>query len=127
MSLRVQAREDARSFLNERSEFGWPILVRNPSGLAVQLCGFSTDIGETIDPDTGQAVSGRRASVALHIADCMCSGLQDIPRGIADSGSKPWIVTFDDILGKPHDFKVLETLPDRAIGIVVCMLEIYLK
>jgi hypothetical protein len=126
VSLRTQARNDARAFLNARSEFAWPISVRNPSGLAVQLCGYSNDIGETIDPDTGQAVSGRRASVALHIADCMCSGLQDIPRGISDPGSKPWIVTFDDILGHPHTFKVMETMPDRTIGIVVCMLEIYL-
>jgi len=32
---------------------------------------------------------------------------------------------FDDINGHSHTFKVSEAMPDRAIGIVTCMLETY--
>ncbi len=37
----------------------------------------------------------------------------------------PWVVRFDDINGKPYVFKVVESRPDRTIGVVVCMLESY--
>ena len=124
MSLRSQACADALTFLGDTNHFGWPIQVRDPSGLAVQLVGYSNDVHETIDPDTGQAVSGRQASVALHIATLKANGL-DLPIGIEDGAIKPWVIRFNDILGVAHTFKVMEALPDRAIGIVVCMLETY--
>lgn len=124
MSLRAQARQDAVSFLENTSEFGWPVTVTDPDGLTLALTGFHTDIGQTIDPDTGQAVAGRLASIALPI--CRFTDAQmDVPRGIEDSASKPWVIQVTDIVGGTHVFKVSEALPDKAIGVVVCFLETY--
>jgi len=124
MSLREQAAADLTTIVEDTDGFGWPITVTAPDGTSADLVGLSSDIAQTIDPDTGQAVSGRHAHVFLRLSSLTTAGL-GIPRGIADAGSDPWVVTFDDIDGTEHSFKVMEALPDRAIGGVVCLLEAY--
>jgi hypothetical protein len=49
----------------------------------------------------------------------------ELPKGIADSGSKPWIVEFLDINGLSYKFKVSQSDPDRGMGIVTMTLEAY--
>jgi hypothetical protein len=122
VGLRAQAATDLQAILE--GEDSWPITVTDPSGTTAALTCLSTDIGLTIDPETGVAVSGRHAEAAIALATLDAAGL-GIPRGIADTSGKPWIVTFDDILGTPHTFKVRSTLPDRALGLVRCVLEHY--
>lgn len=127
MGLRTIAEQDLGVILEDSGTgFGWPITVTDPSGNSGTgpLTGFSDDIAQIIDPDTGQAVSGRLASVALRISSLTAAGLA-LPRGIADSGSKPWVIEFDDINGNPYKFKVSQSNPDRALGLVTCLLELY--
>lgn len=125
MSLREQAAADLQAFVEDAAGgFGWPITLTSPSGESYELTGLSTDIGQTIDPQTGMAVVGRQGSVALPTRRLQALGV-DLPRGIADSGSKPWTVRFDDIGGSSHLYKVSEALPDRAVGLVTCLLEVY--
>lgn len=125
MSLRQLAETDLGLILEDGSTgFGWPITITDPAGNTGTLTGFSDDIAQIIDPDTGQAVSGRLASVALRISSLALQGLT-LPRGIADAGSKPWIIEFDDINGNAFKFKVSESNPDRALGLVTCLLELY--
>lgn len=127
MGLRTIAEQDLGVILEDSDTgFGWPITVTDPSGNSGTgpLTGFSDDIAQIIDPDTGQAVSGRLASVALRISSLTAAGLT-LPRGIADSGSKPWVIEFDDINGNPYKFKVSQSNPDRALGLVTCLLELY--
>lgn len=125
MSLRELAESDLGIILEDSvTGFGWPIKITDPSNTSAVLTGFSDDISQIIDPDTGQAVSGRLASVALRISSLMAAGL-GLPRGVADSGSKPWIITFDDISGNAYTFKVAQSNPDRALGVVTCLLELY--
>ncbi len=125
MGLRAQAAADLRAITeDDTAGFGWPITITDPAGNDAVIVGLANDIGTTIDPDTGQAVTGRTASIAVSLASLAEASL-DIPKSIADSTSKPWIVTFDDIAGESHTFKVREALPDRALGIVVCLLEAY--
>lgn len=125
MSLRQLAQQDNAAILgDESSGFGWPIQITAPDGTVGAFTGFSNDIAQVIDPDTGQAVSGRRASVVIHLADFISQEM-DFPRGIADSGSKPWVVSFNDIIGTSHTFKVQESSPDRAIGSTILLLEAY--
>ena len=100
--------------------FGWPITLTSPAGAQQILTGFSNDISQIIDPDTGQAVSGRVASIAIRI-----SSLTELPVGIADSVSKPWLATFDDINGNSFTFKIAQSNPDRALGVLTCILELY--
>lgn len=125
MGLRQQAEADLAFILEDDvGGFGYSITLTDPSGLTDTFTGFSDDIAQVIDPDTGQAVSGRLASVALRISSLYAAGFK-LPKGIADTGSKPWTVAFNDINGRAHTFKISESNPDRAVGIVVCLLEAY--
>lgn len=125
MGLRNTAESDLGAILEDSvTGFGWAITVTSPAGVSASLTGFSDDISQVIDPDTGQAVSGRLASVALRISSLTSHGL-GLPRGIADSASKPWVIDFLDINGNPFKFKVQQSNPDRALGLVICILELY--
>lgn len=126
MGLRELAEQDLGAIIEDSAYgFGWSITLTDPAGLTdPNLIGFSDDISQVIDPDTGQLVSGRLASVALRISSLLTAGFT-LPRGIADQSSKPWVVTFNDINGTSHTFKVRQADPDRALGLIVCILEGY--
>lgn len=124
MSLRQQAAADLLTILEDSDGFGWDITVRNPSGTELAMKGFSTDIGQSIDPNTGVPVASRQASVALPIARLLEAN-HGVPTNITDKGSKPWLVTFDDVHGRSATFKVSNAMPDTALGVVVCLLEAY--
>jgi hypothetical protein len=125
MGLRDLAEADLGRILEDaETGFGYPITLTDPLGKVLRLVGFSNDIAQVIDPDTGQIVSGRSASVALRVSTIIAAGL-DLPRGIANSSSKPWVVEFDDLLGTPHKFKVFQSNPDRTIGMITLILESY--
>ncbi|MCH9712754.1 MAG: hypothetical protein K0U20_09040 [Proteobacteria bacterium] len=126
MGLREQIEADNRAILNDGAfGFGYSITLTDPTGNAQPLTGFSNDISQLIDPDTGQAVSGRVASAALNINDILTAGFTELPKSIADSASKPWLITFDDINGNTNTFKISQSNPDRTIGMIVCILEFY--
>lgn len=124
MGLRETFVADAREFLNDRDEgFGWDVTVVAPDATEANLTGFTADIGTTIEPETGEMVSGRRASVALHILDLQDADL-GIPVNVPDAAGMPWVVRFLDFDGVTlRSYKVIDTMPDRAIGVVVCILE----
>jgi hypothetical protein len=126
MGLREIAEQDLGAIIEDDVHgFGWTISVTDPAGVNVpDLVGFSDDIAQLIDPDTGQAVSGRLASCALRISSLVAAGL-GLPQGVADAGIKPWLVAFLDINGNAYTFKVAQSNPDRALGIVTCVLETY--
>lgn len=124
MGLRDLAAADCKSIVEDASGFGWPLTVTSPDGVVAALVALSTDIGLSIDPDTGTAVTGRRASVAISIASLLAA-FGALPRAIADGSGKPWLIRFADIHGSPHTFKIRETAPDRAIGLLLCWLEWY--
>ena len=125
MGLREIAEADLGVILEDGIYgFGYSITVTDPAGTVKPFRGFSNDISQIIDPDTGQAVSGRLASVALRISSLVAAGLS-LPVGISDAKSKPWLIAFDDINGNAFKFKVSQSNPDRTIGIVTCLLELY--
>lgn len=124
--LRELAEKDLGAILEDGvAGFGWPITVTSPDGTVGNLTGFSNDISQIIDPDTGQPVSGRAASVALRITALALAGLT-IPVSIADTTGQPWRIEFNDINGNPYQFKVAQSNPDRALGLVTCLLEAYI-
>ncbi len=106
------------------SGFAHKITLIDPEGAENLLEGFSNDIAQAVDPDTGQIVSGRSVSVAISIKQFTEKGLK-LPVGIAESVNKPWIVEFNDLCGLPARFKVMQSNPDRSIGLVTCLLEFY--
>ena len=125
MDLRTQVERDLSFTLEDDvTGFGWAITVTDPAGTSKPLVGSSKDISQLIDPDTGVVVSGRLATVTIRISSLVAQGFA-LPQAIADSAAKPWLVAFDDINGNAYTFKVAESDPDRAVGVVVCVLEAY--
>lgn len=126
MSLLDIAQADTRSILND-SEMGVGVDIRltTPGGISRTFTGWSNDIALLVDPDTGQAVSGRMATIALSLLDLAECNIP-IPEAIPDRNSKPWLVSYDDRLGNSYEFKVVETHPDRTLAVVTCTLEMYI-
>lgn len=130
MNLRQLAEADLAVTLEDNSNgFGWPIKVTDPDGFvnSKPLYGMSNDIGLMIDPDTGTAISGRFATVTLRISSLISAGFSTLPRNISDKNLKPWLMSFDDINGNNHVFKVKSSMPDRGLGILSVTLEAYKK
>lgn len=124
MGLRNQAENDLSFILEDASGgFGWPITLISPTSVTQNLTGFSDDISQLIDPDTGQAVSGRLASCALRMSTLDLS--EGMPQAVADTTGKPWVVQFNDILGNAHQFRIAQSNPDRALGVLTLILEAY--
>lgn len=122
MTLRFLATDDLNAITT--MDFNMPIVVTNPAGMTKTVQGFTNDIARIIDPDTGQIVSGRLATVAISIRSLTAQGL-GLPQGIEDMAIKPWVVMFSDVDANEYTFKVLASNPDRALGIVTCELEFY--
>lgn len=126
MGLREQAAADLKIILEDSAAgFGMVIRLIDPAGRDASLTGFTTDVFQGLDPETGVQVSGRIASVALSIKAIRDAGFPNLPRGVGEQSEKPWIVEFDDAAGVLHRFKVSEAMPDRAIGIITARLEAY--
>ena len=125
MSLKSTAETDAGIILNDDVYgFGCSITLIDPSDLSIDLVGFSNDIHELIDPDPGQSVSSRRASVALYIRDIESNDVI-LPYNIPESDSRPYRMKFIDSNNHEHEFKVIEAHPDRGLGIITCLLGLY--
>lgn len=122
MGLRAQAALDARAILENSGVdgFGCPVVLTSPAGVATSLTGSVTDVADSLDPETGVSVTARRASVVLALA-----ALPALPAAVPDGSSRPWLVAYDDIAGNPTLWKVADVRPDRAIGVVVLLLEGY--
>lgn len=125
MNLRELAEQDLAHIVeNDDTGFGWPITLTDPAGNSGTFTGLSDDIAQVIDPETGQAVSGRQASIALRISTLMSQGFA-MPQGIADAATRPWVVELQDVNGNPYKFKISESNPDRGLGLITCLLEVY--
>jgi len=124
MGLREEAAADFHAITTDADDFGWPITVTDPAGASQPLVGFANDISQAIDPETGQIVSGRFATIALSIRALTAAGL-GLPVGISDSKTTPWTVQFTDPSLNAFLFKVSKTDPDRSIESVVCFLELF--
>ena len=119
-NLYAQAAADTKAILEDSaSGFGVPMVLTNPDGVTQNITGHAADIGNTIDPETGQNISGRIVHVSLP-TESLTIGR---PRGVPDEGSSPWLVELQ-LPGEeqPQTFKIFESMPDR-VGIIVCFCE----
>jgi len=122
MSLRETATADLNNIL--AAEFARDITITDPDDNSAVVKGFTNDVAQVIDPETGQLVSGRIATIAIALRELTAAGLE-IPEGIEDTTKKPWRINFEDMDGAEYHFKVFASNPDRALGVVTCELEIY--
>lgn len=124
MSLLDEAAADLREILTDvDGGFAVPLVLVSPNGEQLQLNGLANNIGTSIDPETGQAVLGQQATIAISIADIEAEGVE-LPRGTADKNSRPWVVRLTLPTGGEQKFKISATAPD-LLGCLVCHLEEY--
>lgn len=124
MSLLDIAHLDLIEIINDTETGGGLCTITSPSGESHEFMALSNDIHLSIDPGTGQYVTGRQSSVAVLISALMAVGFEGI-RGIANKSSRPWVVDTVDVNGIPGRFKVSETNPDKSIGLSTLFLELY--
>ena len=124
MSLRGTAHADLIEIMNDTETGGDLCTIISPEGRSENFRTLSNDIHLSIDPGTGETVTGRQCSVAVLISELMAAGFSGI-RGIADLKSKPWVVETTDVNGIQGKFKVAEHHPDNSAGLMILFLEIY--
>lgn len=127
MGLRELAEQDLVQIVEDRDHgFGFNIALKNPAGTSLPFVGLSSDIAVMINPETGQAVSGRHAHVALRLTTLRAAPIGfGFPTAVREETSKPWTVEFTSIDGVLHKFKVYDVNVDRALGLVILVLEKY--
>lgn len=130
MNLRDQARQDLAFTLSDDVEgFGWPMVLIDQDGAELPLVGQSGDIAILIDPDTGTAIAGRTAHFALQISQINAAveagTISGFPEGINEADLKPWKIRFDDLEGATYTFKIVQTFPDRTLGLLSGLLGVY--
>ncbi|MFW6031052.1 MAG: hypothetical protein ACOC9T_00555 [Myxococcota bacterium] len=123
MSLRDEAAADLRAILEDTEGLAVAVTVTSPEGTQAELSGLVADIGQTTDPETGQLVVGRQASVALPVPGLSAAGL-GTPRLVPEGSKRPWLVRWTGQDGVERTFKVVQVLPDE-LGVVTCILEAY--
>jgi hypothetical protein len=124
MNLRELAEADLAITLEDGlTGFGWPVTLTTPAGVQVNVTAQSNDISLMVDPQTGVLVSGRQASATVRISTLYAQGVSALPFGEPRRGAKPWLAQFNDINGQSFTFKVVNGEPDRALGVIVLLLE----
>ncbi|MCK9556234.1 hypothetical protein M0R36_10550 [bacterium] len=98
--------------------------ITAPDGSTAVVLGFTSDIHLSVDPGTGELVSGCKASVSVLISDLEDAGFGAI-HSVADSSSRPWLITMADSKGTETVYKVVETNPDRSVGLMLIFLGEY--
>ena len=75
-----------------------------------------TDIGQLVDPNTGQPVSGRLASIVFRLSSRVPVFGSRIPEGVPQNSARPWIIGYGG-----NEYDVRRSAPDRTIGVVMCI------
>ena len=119
-NLYALAAADTKAILEDSAGgFGVPMVLTSPSGASQNITGMAADIGQTIDPETGQSISGRRSHVTLP-TESLTIGR---PVGVPQEAVSPWLVEFQlPSETAPQRFRIFETMPDR-LGCIVCFVE----
>ncbi len=125
--LDIAQKDKAFTLKDSVNGFGTVITITDPDFLSATVIGRSNDISFAIDPNTGVAVSGRTATIAIDMKELTEKGFSSLPVQQTDKAKKPWLVEWTDQLGEAHVFIVLEGNPDRTLGIVLCTLQFYKK
>lgn len=124
--LEIAQLDKAFTLNDDQFGFGTSVNLTDPDLFAADVVCQTNDISFAIDPNTGVAVSGRTATVAIDMNELTAKGFSSLPSAQPKT-AKPWIVEWTDQQGNTHTFTVLEANPDRTLGIVLCTLQFYKK
>lgn len=123
MSLFDDAAADFREIINSDIGASLECVITSPDGVINSFKCRMSDISQSIEPGTGDRVSGRRVSISMSLFDLKHEGFESV-RGIEKKNEKPWKVEFNNILCDQGTFKVTETAPDYTLGVIVLHLEL---
>jgi hypothetical protein len=123
MSLRSIAHSDLESIIHDADTSVRTVSVTSPAGETVDFFGWANDIFLTINPGTGEFVSGRQITISLLIADLKSAGFGAI-KGIPETASRPWVLEIEGFSGY---YRVTQSNPDNGLGLTVLFLEEYKK
>lgn len=124
MGLRDTAHVDLREILADTVDGGEPVTITSPTGVSESFYAFTNDIHFSIDPETGQTVTGRQCTASVLISALISAGFSAI-KGVSEINAKPWLITLSDANGVEATLKISETFPDRGTGLFVMFLEGY--
>lgn len=124
MSLRETTHAALKEIMNDAEIGGDVITITSPAGVSHDFKSFTNDIFQSIDPGTGQIISGRVCTVSVLISELIAVEFDTI-QGIPDETSRPWVAETTDVNGRTYKFKICETHPDNGAGLVLCFLEVY--
>lgn len=109
LDLHKQAQKDLKHILN--AEFGQELHLVSPLKEKTILRGFTQDIGQRFDQETGLYVEDRLLTVSVSLKD-----IKEVPT--SPNKAPFWFVFID---GKKY--KVKKAMPDLTLDIVVLTLE----
>ncbi len=125
MNLRELAAADHRLLVEDVADgFGRELTFVDPKGTTGTVNGYWNNIGQAIDLQSGTLVAGTVAFVRVTLGALAENGF-GIPEAIADKTRKAWTVSFQDMAGRRHDYKINEVRVDRSVNAVDCYLENY--
>lgn len=125
--LEIAQQDKAFTLKDSTYGFGTEITLTDPDLLSAVVTGRTNDISFAIDPNTGEAVSGRTATIDIDMQELTDKGFSSLPAAQSDKTKKPWIIEYTDQLGSVYAFTVLEANPDRTLGILQLTLQFYKK
>lgn len=121
MSIFAEAMEVMTEFINDE---GQDVTIIHPSGTENTFKCLANDIHLVIDPLTSEAITGRQSTISVSLTDLTTVGFEDIG-AVSFSDLKPWVVKLADSVGVERTFKIMETYPDKTLGVSVLFLENY--
>ncbi len=124
MNLRQQAEADLKLTLEDKDfGFAFEATVTNPAGVSAVLNIQSGDVYLLFEPESGILVANRTAHASMRISSLTAAGL-GLPRAEPDESKNPWIIEFPDSNDVLRKFTVVESRPDRTLGIVTIILQL---
>ena len=111
MSLITRNEEFLERSLEDPEAFGWEFTLTNPLGESQVITGQARHINMLIDMDTGADVQQEQASVVPRLSTITIG-----------EPKKGWLVDVKDTNGNEYNCYVVESFPDRTMGIIVLKL-----
>ena len=111
MSLITRNEEFLERSLEDSEAFGWGFTLTNPLGESQTITGQARHINMLIDMDTGADVQQEQASIVPRLSTITIG-----------EPKKDWLVTVKDTAGNEYACYVVESIPDRTMGIIVLKL-----
>ena len=125
MSLLNVAAKDARGIIESPRNASRDIKLIEPNGTEHSLTVGTRSISQSIDPDTGELVSGQFISITPSLLTLAERNIS-MPRNIQDHSENPWLVVMTNhITSLETTYKVIHSAPDFTLGLIVCDLGNY--